>query len=140
LKLRRESKTLSVGTLLLGDRKLRLQPAAELNNEPAIAVRARSEHGVTLEGKSVSISFLARYLSARLQRMIVDRTGVAGNFDFTAELSIDPEDSQDPAIAERDVMAHLFGDLADSLGLKLKQQTASVDVFIVEQLELPAAN
>ncbi len=66
---------------------------------------------MTMVGQNVTLSFLAKYLSARLHRMVIDRTDLAGRFDFIVELPLDQDDVKDLSLAETDVMAHVFTDL-----------------------------
>ncbi len=40
-------------------------------------------------GRQVTLPCLANYLSARVNRVVVDRTGLSGGFDFNAELAVD---------------------------------------------------
>jgi uncharacterized protein (TIGR03435 family) len=140
LTLHSERKDLAVEALSPGKHSLKLQPATDLTGTPEILIIARNQSSMTLVGHNVSVPFIAKYLSARLHRLVVDRTGLAGSFDFTAEVPLDREDVQDLNLAERDVMAHVFGDLVNSLGLMMHPQKAQVEVFTVEHAELPMAN
>jgi uncharacterized protein (TIGR03435 family) len=95
---------------------------------------------MTMVGQNVTLSFLAKYLSARLHRMVIDRTDLAGRFDFIVELPLDQDDVKDLSLAETDVMAHVFTDLVVNLGLKMQPQKSKVQVFTVEHVEFPVAN
>lgn len=140
LKLRRELKDIPVEALSVSKHKLNLQPAVDVDSEPRIVISARTQRGVTVEGQNVKLLFLAKYLSARLRRVVVDRTDLPGSFDFSVEVQIDPAESQDPNIPERDIVVNAFADLVHNLGLKLTTQKASVDFFAVEHLEFPTGN
>jgi len=140
LTLHSERKDLAVEALSLRKHGLKLQPASDLTGNSEILIGSRNQGSLTAVGRNVTLSFLAQYLSARLHRIVVDRTSLAGSFDFMVELPLDREDVQDLNLAERDVMAHVFGDLVNSLGFIMQPQKSKVEVFTVEHVELPVAN
>jgi uncharacterized protein (TIGR03435 family) len=69
------------------------------------------------------------------QRPVVNRTGLSGRFDMDLEFvpgnGADQQDGWGP---------NIVGAIKNQLGLKLMQQTASVNVFVVDRIELPSAN
>ena len=73
--------------------------------------------------------FLAA-LSRQVGRQVVDRTGLAGKWDFYVTYA--PDDNP-----ERDA-PHLFTALQEQLGLKLEATKGPVNAFVIDRLERPA--
>src|SRR5579863_2062402 len=90
---------------------------------------------------NVSMQYLAwsLELNASVGRVVVDKTGLTGGYDFdlkfTPELSGPPQD----AIAT-DPGPSLFTALREQLGLKLESARAAVDFYTIEQAERPSGN
>jgi uncharacterized protein (TIGR03435 family) len=93
------------------------------------------------------MSELATALSGRVQRTVVDRTGLTGPWDFT--LTYTPEPSQIP----QGVLTpgsppppfdpngpSLFTALQEQLGLKLESTRGPVEVLVIERVERPTEN
>ncbi len=71
-------------------------------------------------------------------RVVVDQTGLRGNFDLTLEYT--PEGAPAPnAQAEEPALTFLEA-LKDQLGLKLESTTGFVDVLLVDHIEEPSPN
>ena len=95
-------------------------------------------------GRNVGIDLLAKTLSrmGNLGIPVIDRTALAGTFDFildwvpSADMSapIDQEATPNPP-------GPTFEDaLQEQLGLKLTEQTAKTNVWVLDHVELPTAN
>jgi uncharacterized protein (TIGR03435 family) len=105
-----------------------------------------------LEGQGVPISFLAKYLSQQLSRIVVDDTGLAGIYDFTLMWAPDERLSQmfKNAGAENEGAGNalpsgasgpsVFTAIQEQLGLKLKSKKAPVDVLVIDHVEKPSEN
>jgi uncharacterized protein (TIGR03435 family) len=96
---------------------------------------------------SVPVANLAPGLSRLLGRIVVDKTGLPGNFDINLEWT--PDDSpvnqllppNAPKPARSNVAGpSLFTALQEQLGLKLESQRGPVDVLVVERAEKPSEN
>lgn len=77
-----------------------------------------------------------------MDRPVVDRTGLAGTFDFAIEFTPQIEG---PSPSNADVKPDATGPtfleaLQDQLGLKLESTTGPVDVFVVDHIEEPSPN
>jgi uncharacterized protein (TIGR03435 family) len=73
-----------------------------------------------------------------LDRPVVDRTGLTGNFDFTIEFS--PEDPT-PKDAPLDTTGTTpLEALRDQLGLKLESTSGPIDTLIIDHIEEPSPN
>jgi uncharacterized protein (TIGR03435 family) len=104
------------------------------------------------EAEGTRVEFLIHALSQQVGRTIVDKTGLAGNYDFTLKWTPDdapramaggepggppgiqgapPPDTSGPS---------LFTALEEQLGLKLESQKGPVDVIVIDHLEMPSEN
>jgi len=147
LSFHRETKELPAAVLTVGKDAPKLERTAELqrteSGDPAIALRPQVASGITrlaFAGHRISLSYLANYISPRLDRVVVDRTGLSGEFDFNAEVVIDRNEAADPNVPEREIAARLYTDLVKALGLKLESQKAPVEVLVIDHAERPAEN
>jgi uncharacterized protein (TIGR03435 family) len=101
-----------------------------------------------LVGRKMPIGILTGMLTAQMGRPVLDRTGLKGNFDFTAEIGPDdnrpapPNDGEPPnvkatllSLAPSSVVAAMQG-----LGLKLESTKAPVDMLVIDHAEKPDEN
>jgi uncharacterized protein (TIGR03435 family) len=105
-----------------------------------------------LTGQGVSMAELIMILSQQLERIVLDQTGLKGNYDFTLQWSPDqtssaivqgpeggkpvvdntpPPESSGPSI---------FTAIQEQLGLKLESTKGPVDVLVIEHIERPSEN
>ena len=71
-----------------------------------------------------------------VDRVVVDRTGLIGFFDF--DLSWTPNLA--PGATTRDDSGSLFTALEEQLGLKLEPIRGSVEVLVIDHVEKPTPN
>jgi uncharacterized protein (TIGR03435 family) len=90
--------------------------------------------GTTLTAGGYPMSELQRYLTGQTRRTVIDRTGLAGGWDF--ELTFAPADVAADAAAERNIPS-LFTALQEQLGLKLDATRGPADVLVVDRVEQP---
>jgi uncharacterized protein (TIGR03435 family) len=117
------------------------QPGAHLNCGDTSGDANRS--GVHYSGRKISMDkfliALAGPASDRnLDRPVVDRTGLTGTFDFTLEFS--PLSNVAGASSGSLTLPSLFTALEEQLGLKLKTETAPVDVIVIDHVEERSEN
>ena len=84
------------------------------------------------------LSMLARQLATPLGRVVVDDTGLSGNWDL--ELRYAPEGGRAPAAGPAGSDVPLVTALQDQLGLKLEPARAGVDVILVDRIQRPSDN
>jgi uncharacterized protein (TIGR03435 family) len=72
---------------------------------------------------------LAEWLGPPSGRVVIDKTGLTGNYEFTLRYT-----SQDPP---RDDAPSIFTALEEQLGLKLVPDRAPLQVLVVDQVERP---
>ena len=83
----------------------------------------------TLTAGSMTLANLAGTLSSAVQRMVVDRTGLTGGFDFDLTYSMEQSaDASGPSI---------FTAVQEQLGLKLDSVRIPIDVLVVDSIERP---
>jgi uncharacterized protein (TIGR03435 family) len=107
-----------------------------------------------LSGEGVPLSFLAETLSRQLGRVVLDKTGLKGNYDLDLKWTPDPSqgmmgggpmgpggpggpgmppppDPNGPTI---------FTAIQEQLGLKLESQKGPVDIIVIDHIEKPSEN
>jgi uncharacterized protein (TIGR03435 family) len=88
--------------------------------------------GATIVAVSTSMARLAASLSSQLDRIVLDRTGLAGGFDV--DLRWTPEQAADTSGPS------LFTALQEQLGLKLESTRGPVEVLVIDRVEPPTAD
>jgi len=80
-------------------------------------------------GQGIPLSDLVELLSEKLRgRIVVDKTGLTGDYDFTLQLA--PEESE----------AAISKALEEQLGLRLEPQEAPMEVLVIDHAEKPSGN
>ncbi len=87
---------------------------------------------ITLHGRPVAV--LAHFLSQFAGRTVIDKTGLAGNYDI--DLKWTPEDQQ----GTPDAGPTIFTAIQEQLGLKLISTKGPVEVLVVDHVERPSDN
>jgi uncharacterized protein (TIGR03435 family) len=117
------------------------------NGPKPTAGRATDEQGTRggngqLVATRITMRAFASTLSRMTSRMVQDRTGLDGEFNFT--LTWTPDDFQPPDPLGRPPVsregASLFTALQEQLGLRLEAGTGPVDVLVVDRVERPSEN
>jgi uncharacterized protein (TIGR03435 family) len=147
LRIRREDKEMPAYalTVMKSGHKMKEEPVSEREG-------GMSAPGFYI-GYRTSLAGLARTLSVRLDRPVVDRTGLIGYLHI--ELLYDPgvtgraqpASKYDPK-SETMVIAgpdeperpSIFRAVQEQLGLKLEATTAAVPIWVIEHVELPSEN
>jgi uncharacterized protein (TIGR03435 family) len=107
-----------------------------------LVAASRPDRG-RVAGRAEPIERLAALLSnnsfAGVDRAVIDRTGLDGQFDFTLEFAI-PVPSAEPQ-PTADVSGPSLGTaLREQLGLKLESTRAPVDVLMIDRVERPTSD
>lgn len=79
-------------------------------------------------------TMMASALEGRAQRRVVDRTGLAGSWDF--ELTFAPERRGPDGAADAN-LPDFFTAIQEQLGLKLESTKGPVDVLVIDSVEKP---
>ena len=91
----------------------------------------------SLIGGGVQLTELARGLSAILQGAVIDRTGLAGRFDFTLAWTPDTPSWQGVPVPVDPGSSSIFPAIREQLGLKLEYRKGRVDVLVVDSVDRP---
>ncbi|HEX4278245.1 MAG TPA: TIGR03435 family protein [Bryobacteraceae bacterium] len=129
LKIHQESRNLPIYALRLG----KGGPKSPEHKGDAGAIHtSRGAEKIRITAERFSMSQLAGILNRQLDRVVDDKTGLQGYYDFSLEW--DPNqapDSQTPS---------LFAALEEQMGLKLEASRGSVPVLVIDHAEKPHAN
>jgi bla regulator protein blaR1 len=95
--------------------------------------------------QGMTMAQLASNLSSRVNRVVVDKTGLIGNFDINLEWMPDQFQGAGPLGAlpgapppSSDTQApSIYTALQEQLGLKLESTKGPVDVLVVDRIDLP---
>jgi len=118
---------------------------------PACAVyaaRPTPEHLILVGSRNTTLELIAASASSlgRLGKTVVDRTGLTGRWDFTLAFAPEPGTIPLPpgasaASPEAPVQGPSFLEaMDDQLGLRFKPGKASLQVLVVDHVEMPSAN
>ena len=106
--------------------------------------------GVMITSQGTPVSGLIGALSREVGRMIVDKTGLTGNYDFVLQYT--PEgfrprtDLTEPPVGSGMVLPPDFGAISiftavqEQLGLKLESVKAPIEVVVIDHVERPSGN
>jgi uncharacterized protein (TIGR03435 family) len=72
---------------------------------------------------------------------VIDKTGLAGEYDFTLDYAPDPINrrSDEPNIANA-LLPSIFTALQERLGLKLQSTETTVEILVIDRAERPSEN
>jgi uncharacterized protein (TIGR03435 family) len=130
LKFHRETRELSVFALVVakGGPKLKVKAEGE-----GTAMNTKSGLGTSrLIGTSVSMELLAGYVGNRLDRIVLDKTGLSDRYDFTLDWA--PDQAPDTSAPS------LVTALREQLGLRVESQKSPVDVLVIDRIDKPSEN
>lgn len=141
LKFHRGVKTLAVYELVVmkSGPKFKQTTAEELASVDGVnGVKAGdiNIHNRHLVATGVPLPSLADDLSGQLHRIVVDKTGLAGKYNFTLSWSADDGSPQAPDASEPSI----FTAVQEQLGLKLQSGKAEVTTFVIDSAAIPDAD
>jgi len=164
LAVHRETRQMDIYELVLARPDGKLGPALKPTTQDCAAMMAAARGGPPpgpapgpnspvvcgirgLPGRLVAgampMALLASNLSGQVQRIVVDRTGLSGGWDF--EITFAPERPLNPPPGVEFPAADpnapsLFTAMQEQLGLKLQSAKGPVDVLVVERVEQPISD
>jgi bla regulator protein blaR1 len=126
LKFHRETREQPVYALVVGETGPKLQKS-KTNSESEKARNIKiAPDGLTAE--AFTMASLGDTLSERLDRKVVDRTGLSGNYDILLHW------------AESNGKEAIIRAVQEQLGLKLEPQKATVEILVIDHAEKPSEN
>lgn len=142
MKAHRETKELPVYAVTVGKNGPKLSKADPAGQGPQMSM-GRGQ----LKAKKASIEQLAKLLGNQLGRTVLDKTGLAGDFDFELtwtpdvtgplgpkEGGVDGPPPADPAGPS------IFTAIQEQLGLKLESQKGPVEILVIDSVERASEN
>jgi bla regulator protein blaR1 len=147
LKTRRETRKMPVYALMVTKSGLKLKPRAgdATGSKPQVSFGFGSASFT-----DSSLAGLAGQLTLYLDRPVLDRTGIQGDYDFTLKWTPAPNESNPQAMglpprAEPPRPADssgpsIFTALQEQLGLKLESTKGPVDILLIDHVERPSEN
>lgn len=129
LKVHRETREEPVYSLVVGKNGAKLEPSKDFHGLGGGKGR--------FQANGASMEMLAGALAGQLGRPVIDRTGLAGAFDF--KLDYTPDSAQTDT-APADAGPSLFTALQEQLGLKLESTKAPAEVIVIDHVEKPSEN
>jgi uncharacterized protein (TIGR03435 family) len=164
LAVHRETRQMDIYELVLARPDGKLGPALKPTTQDCAAMMAAARGGPPpgpapgpnspvvcgirgLPGRLVAgampMALLASNLSGQVQRIVVDRTGLSGGWDF--EITFAPERPLNPPPGVEFPAADpnapsLFTAMQEQLGLKLQSTKGPVEVLVVERVEQPISD
>ena len=149
LTMHRETRQLPVYAMVIakGGPKLKESP---VNTTGKPNMQMRMGFG-QLNGVDTPLSILAETLSRQLGRVVLDKTGLTGNYDFNLQWTPDagqmaamgPPPGAPPGMAPPPSDPNgpsVFTAIQEQLGLKLESQKGPVDVWVIDSVEKPSEN
>ena len=142
LKVHRETKEMPVYALVVekNGSKLALNSGAERQFQPGNG---------SLIVKKGGTAALAAWLSRELGRVVIDKTDLSGEYDYSLEWTPEPgqggpESIGLPPEAPRPHVdtngPSIFTALQEQLGLRLVSQKGPVEIIVIDSVERPSAN
>lgn len=139
----REQKVFSIYELKLASSGPKLKAAVEGPDDPSALVSTVYPDRIMLPARNASMTdFTSLLQRAVLDRPVVNKTGLAGRYDF--DLTWAPDETQFGGavpIAPSDAPSPpLFTAMRDQLGLNLVATRGPVDALVIDSAERPSAN
>lgn len=131
LKFRRESKEQTVYALQTRG-EVKLKPTENPGRAMMRVTIGRESREIKNEFQATSMARLAETLGRELTRMVIDETGLTGEYDFALLSEREPEEAN--RFVSR--LAPLIG----TLGLRLESRKGMVDIYMIEAIERPSEN
>jgi uncharacterized protein (TIGR03435 family) len=131
----RETKDQPIYALVVSKNGPKLQEVKEAEARRGMRIgRGRAE------GFGISIEMLAQDLSSLMGRPVIDKTGLAGKYDFVLDWTPDAAPGPDGANPPVPSGPTIFTALQEQLGLRLEAQKGPVQIIVVDRAEKPSEN
>jgi uncharacterized protein (TIGR03435 family) len=112
-------------------------PVTGAEVKPEDQNRCQLQIGGEILGRGQRLSTLARLLSMFAERPVLDKTGLAGGFDFDLQF---PELDSGPAGPRSEPASGLFSALREQLGLKLESTRGQIEFIVIDSVAHPTEN
>ena len=134
-----ESKDLPVYALVPAKEGPKLKDAGPPQNPTDMSLHGGGSGLITAQ--HITMPFVAQHLSDRLGRLVIDKTGLTGYYDFKLEWTPDETEGNGvpPPPADR-TGPSLYTAIQEQLGLKLETQKAPVKILVIDRAEKASEN
>ncbi len=139
LKFHRETRELPAYLLVIAKGGPKLRRSGEADNVH-YSLRIRSNE---LTGHKVPMQQFVGALSGQLNRPLLDRTGLQGDFDFSLHYTPDDGSMPDDGSAvdpNAPSSVSIFTAIQEQLGLKMERTKGPVSVLVIDHIEKPTEN
>jgi uncharacterized protein (TIGR03435 family) len=131
LKVHWETRQGDVYALVVAKNGPTLKASADPSKEPGLNTD-KSAHLGRMIGVNAPVFYLSTVLGNQVSHPVIDKTGLAGKYDWTLVWDPDPTpDSTEPSI---------FTAVQEQLGLKLDPQKGPVQMLVIDGVERPSEN
>jgi len=110
-------------------------PPETSNGAPACGMSMRGGQGMEVMLGARPLSILASSFGTGPGRVVIDKTGLTGNYDVTLKYTPQPR-----ADAPPDAPPDVFTALQEQLGLKLEPDRAPLKILVIDRIERPSEN
>ena len=128
----REMRELPVYAMVLGKGGTKLHES-DVTERPGTNIGAG-----LISAQKIRMSILAQLLSSRLDRPVLDQTGLTARYDFKLEWI--PDDGPDTPSPANLAGSSIFTAIQEQLGLRLEVQKGPVEVLVIDRVERPTDN
>ncbi len=147
LKLHRETKELPIYALIVAKGGPKIKSAGGEPSPGGLTMRRDDAGQTVITGNSASMEALARLLSSRVGRTVVEMTNLKGDYDFKMSFMPDmgppPGPSGDGTGQPAGVDAagpSIFTALQEQLGLRLEPRKGPVEVVVIDSVQKASEN
>jgi uncharacterized protein (TIGR03435 family) len=105
-----------------------------------MSTNVNNNGGVMIAGARSVSDLTAALANFVTDRIVVDRTGLLGMFDFELHWTPQNLQSSDPTITATADAPAIFAALQEQLGLKLESQRSPVEFLVIDSVEQPTPN
>ncbi len=139
LRVHRERKEEQVYSLTVAPNGLKLHVAGTRDGStfvesPGEGPNSFSEDKTGAMARHVSMADVARKVSQMLGRVVTDKTGLDGRYDFRLDLTPYMNPEAENSGPKADIMSVLFAGFNDQLGLKLVPGKEMVDLLVIDSV------
>jgi uncharacterized protein (TIGR03435 family) len=144
LKFHTEPKEFPVYVLTVAKSGSKLKETATPDAQPMFTSTVYPGDRIVLPARNLTMSQFASTLQrAILDRPVLDKTGLAGKYDFDLEWTYD--DTQfggnlPPLASQTSGKPNFLAALQEELGLKLESSRAAVDAIVIDAVQKPSEN
>ena len=139
LKCHFEAKQLPVYNLVLAKGGVKLRPTSAGSKDIGSLGSDRHDGANRVYGTGISLQFITAILSGRVGRLVIDKTGLTGIYDFTVTYATD-SDAASSVSASEPSGPTIFTAVEEQLGLKLEPAKGPVPVLVIDSIIRPSEN